>query len=49
MSEDFEGKSATPLSSDDTLWALLAHLSHFVLGIIGPLVILLVKKEESPY
>lgn len=36
-------------SSEDRTWALLAHLSIFVLGIIGPLVIYLVKKDESPF
>ena len=38
-----------PVSSDDTTWALLAHLSYFVLGLIGPLVIFLVKKDSSPF
>jgi uncharacterized Tic20 family protein len=38
-----------PVASDDTTWALLAHLSFFVLGIIGPLVIYLVKKDSSPF
>jgi uncharacterized protein len=37
------------VSSDDTTWALLAHLSFFVLGLIGPLVIYLVKKDSSPF
>jgi uncharacterized protein len=31
------------------VWAVLAHLSIFVLGILGPLVIWLVKREDSPY
>jgi uncharacterized Tic20 family protein len=35
-------------SSDDTTWAVLAHLSYFVLGLIAPLVIYLVKKD-SPF
>ena len=37
------------VSSDDRTWALLAHLSIFVLGLIGPLVIYLVKKDSSPF
>ena len=37
------------ITSDEKLWALLAHLSYFVVGIIGPLVIMLVKKEESTF
>jgi len=36
-------------SSDDRLWATLAHVSIFVFGIFGPLIIWLVKKEESPF
>lgn len=41
--------SNVPPNGDDRLWALLAHLSVFVLGIIGPLIIWLVKKEESTF
>lgn len=41
------GAPAGP-SSDDTVWAILAHLSYFVLGLVAPLVIYLVKKD-SPY
>ncbi|MFP5219376.1 MAG: DUF4870 domain-containing protein [Actinomycetes bacterium] len=40
---------AGPASGDETTWALLAHLSYFVLGLIGPLVIYLVKKDTSPF
>jgi uncharacterized protein len=36
-------------SSDDTTWALLGHLSWFVLALIGPLIVFLVKKDTSPY
>lgn len=36
-------------SSEDKLWALLAHLSYFVLAIFGPLIIWLVKKDESEF
>jgi uncharacterized Tic20 family protein len=35
-------------SSEETTWALLAHLSYFVLGLIAPLIIYLVKKD-SPF
>ena len=37
-------------SNDDRLWALMAHLSILVgLGIVAPLVIWLVKKDDSPF
>lgn len=39
---------ATGPTSDDTTWAVLAHLSYFVIGLIAPLVIYLVKKD-SPF
>jgi len=42
------GKNAE-ISSDDRMWALLAHLSIFVFGIFGPLIIWLVKKDDSPF
>ncbi|MDT7570359.1 MAG: hypothetical protein QOE05_533 [Actinomycetota bacterium] len=35
--------------AEDTTWAVLAHLSFFALGLIAPLVIYLVKKDESPF
>jgi uncharacterized Tic20 family protein len=35
--------------SDDHLWALLAYLVAFVASIIGPLVIYLIKMNESRY
>ena len=38
-----------PQSSEDTTWAVLGHLSYFVLGLIAPLVIYLVKKDASPF
>ncbi|MFO0904793.1 MAG: DUF4870 domain-containing protein [Pirellulales bacterium] len=43
------GSPLVPPNADDKMWAMLAHLSFFVLGIIGPLVIWIVKKEKSPY
>jgi len=35
--------------SDDRLWAMLAYLVAFVASIIGPLVIYLIKMNESRY
>lgn len=35
--------------AEDTTLAVLAHLSFFAFGLIGPLVIYLVKKDESPF
>jgi uncharacterized Tic20 family protein len=35
--------------AEDTTWAVLAHLSFFAFGLIAPLVIYLVKKDESPF
>ena len=43
------GSPLVPPNTDDKMWAMFAHLSFFVLGIIGPLVIWIVKKEKSPY
>jgi uncharacterized protein len=34
---------------DETTWALLAHLSIFVLGLIGPLLIMLIGGEKRPF
>ena len=36
-------------NSDDTIWAILAHLSYFLLPFIGPLIIYLIKKDQSPF
>jgi uncharacterized Tic20 family protein len=36
-------------NSDEKLWSWLAHASFFVIGLIGPLVIMLVKGNESPF
>jgi uncharacterized protein len=36
-------------ASDDQLWALLSYLVAFVASIIGPLVIYLIKMNESRY
>jgi hypothetical protein len=34
-------------TEDERLWAALAHASIIILGIIGPLIVYLVKKDES--
>jgi len=49
----YEAKGApysgpTPTADDRTM-ALLAHLLGIVLGFIGPLIIWLVKKDQSPF
>lgn len=36
-------------TSDEKLWAMLAHLSVLVLGVIGPLIIWMMKKQESAF
>ena len=38
-----------PPQGEDTLWAVLAHLSVFAFPFLGPLVIYLVKRDESPF
>jgi uncharacterized Tic20 family protein len=38
-----------PPNSDEKLWSWLSHASFFVLGLIGPLIIMLVKGNESPF
>ena len=37
------------ISSDERTWATLAHLSIVVVALVGPLVVWLVKKEESKF
>lgn len=36
-------------TSDDRTWAMLSHLSYFVFGIIGPIIIMVTKGKESPF
>jgi uncharacterized protein len=38
-----------PSGPNDTVWALLAHLSYFVLAIIAPLIIMLTVGKTSPF
>ncbi len=35
-------------SGDQTVWAVLAHLSIFALGLVGPLALYLVYRDTSP-
>ena len=37
------------ISDDDRMFAMFAHLSPIMLSFIGPLIILLVKKEQSTF
>ena len=40
---------ATPISSDDKLWSIFCHLSLlFGVGFILPLIVYLIKKQDSP-
>jgi uncharacterized Tic20 family protein len=34
---------------EDTTWAVLSHLSFFAFGLIAPLIVYLIKKDESPF
>ncbi|MDG2027222.1 MAG: DUF4870 domain-containing protein [Acidimicrobiales bacterium] len=35
--------------SDEKTWAVLTHLSVFLLSFVGPLVVYLIKRDESPF
>ena len=37
------------LTSDETLWSMLAHLGGIIIGFIAPLIVMLTKGNESPY
>jgi uncharacterized Tic20 family protein len=43
------GYSAGTPTSDDRTWAMLSHLSYFVLSLIGPIIIMLTKGKESAF
>jgi uncharacterized Tic20 family protein len=43
------GPAAGPPPGDDVLWAVLAHLSYFVLSLIGPLLIYLLVGDQRPF
>ena len=55
MPEQFDSSTPPPIratleiGSDDRMWAMMAHLAMFVFAIFGPLIIYLVKKEESQF
>jgi uncharacterized Tic20 family protein len=38
-----------PPNQDERTWGLLAHLSPIVLGFVGPLVVWVIKKDESAF
>jgi len=44
-----DGQAAIPGSDDDRLYATLAHVSIFVLPIVGPLLVTALKKPETPF
>ncbi len=43
------GQYLAPIDSNDTGMALLAHLGGAVFGFIVPLIVYLIKKDESPF
>jgi uncharacterized Tic20 family protein len=43
------GYYGPPSQSDDRTWAMLAYLLTFVGGFIAPLIVYLVKKDQSPF
>jgi len=55
MNEEASTQSESSLTQDEKLWAMLCHLTAFAGyiipfgNIIGPLVMWLIKKEESEY
>ena len=38
-----------PTQPNDTLWAVLSHLSYFVLALIFPLIVMLTVGKDSPF
>lgn len=46
---DHIAPTAPSMPGDDKTWAILSHVLTFVGGFIAPLVIYLIKKDESPY
>jgi uncharacterized Tic20 family protein len=42
-------EDGNPLTSEDTLWALFAHLGLIVVGFLAPLIIFLVYRQKSPF
>ncbi|WP_131739902.1 DUF4870 domain-containing protein [Actinomadura roseirufa] len=37
------------VSSDDRTWAMLGHLGMFLTGFVAPLLVYLIKKDQSPF
>ncbi|MFC7732850.1 DUF4870 domain-containing protein [Actinomadura keratinilytica] len=37
------------ITADERTWALLGHLGQLLLGFIAPLLVYLIKKDESPF
>lgn len=46
---DHIAPTSSSMPGDDKTWAILSHVLTFVGGFIAPLVIYLIKKDESPY
>ena len=46
---DHIAPTAPSMPGDDKTWAILSHVLTFVGGFIAPLVIYLIKKDESPF
>lgn len=46
---DHIAPASSSMPGDDKTWAILSHVLTFVGGFIAPLVIYLIKKDESPY
>ncbi len=38
-----------PLTSDETMWSMLAHIGGIVLGFLAPLIVMLTKGNESAF
>ena len=53
MSNPYDDQTSPPVkeatTKDDRLFAMLAHLLSIFTGFIGPLVIWLIKKDDSPF
>ena len=47
--ERLRAPASSSMPGDDKTWAILSHVLTFVGGFIAPLVIYLIKKDESPY
>jgi len=43
------GQPGYGTTSDERTWALLGHLGQFLIGIFAPLIVYLVKKDESAF